>query len=493
MHRHQRKGFKFIWEKIAGGTHLSELLKRNCSDSGDGCIISHAPGTGKTRLTIAFLQTYMKLYPASRPLIIAPRSMLLSWEAELQRWKAGIPFHNVNMPDMSGNENALAVNLLGRANHHVSNIRLVKLYSWKKDGGILGLSYKLYEFLTVLDEGHTPRNERSLIWKALCKWQSLINPIGKFEEGKVGDNKLKELRSMLDEFVHIYKGNILQTDLPGLRDSVIVLRPQKFQNRILEGVYDLKSSLKRNYVASLVSVHPSLLPECERKHFPRDKDEFERFRLSPERGVKTKFLMELIRLCEAKKEKVLVFSEFIHPLRFIMNQLKSHFGWMEGNQILYMDGQIDVRQKQSSINTFNDSSSDARVLLASKKACSEGINLVGASRVVLLDVVWNPSVERQAISRAYRLGQKKVVHVYQLISGTMEWDKYFLQAKKSWLSELVFSTTQQADSISNAISDDTILEEMVNNLKDMFEKIIHQPKESSLIETFGLVDQEATF
>lgn len=65
--------------------------------------------------------------------------------------------------------------------------------------------------------------------------------------------------------------------------------------------------------------------------------------------------------------------------------------------LLYMHGRLDQKQKQFLIHNFNDESSQAKVLLASIKAYSEGINLIGASRVMLVDVVWNPSVERQAI------------------------------------------------------------------------------------------------
>ncbi|MCD7470726.1 hypothetical protein HAX54_010822 [Datura stramonium] len=79
-----------------------------------------------------------------------------------------------------------------------------------------------------------------------------------------------------------------------------------------------------------------------------------------------------------------------------------------GREILYMDGKLDVKQRQISINSLNDPKSDVKVLLASIKACSEGISLIGASRVVLLDVLWNPSVEQQAISRAYRTGPDQI-------------------------------------------------------------------------------------
>ena len=95
MYPHQREGFEFIWKNIAGGIELEEL-KKHGFDGGSGCIISHAPGTGKTRLTIVFLQTYMELNRTCKPVIIAPRSMLLTWEEEFWKGKVGIPFHNMN-------------------------------------------------------------------------------------------------------------------------------------------------------------------------------------------------------------------------------------------------------------------------------------------------------------------------------------------------------------------------------------------------------------
>ena len=50
---------------------------------------------------------------------------------------------------------------------------------------------------------------------------------------------------------------------------------------------------------------------------------------------------------------------------------------------------------RASINVFNDSSGKVRVLLNLTKACAEGINFVGVLRVALLDIVWNPSIEKQ--------------------------------------------------------------------------------------------------
>lgn len=56
MQKHQKEGFQFLWRCLDGqgsdGT--------TCFEKG-GCVLSHAPGTGKTFLIISFLQSYMKV------------------------------------------------------------------------------------------------------------------------------------------------------------------------------------------------------------------------------------------------------------------------------------------------------------------------------------------------------------------------------------------------------------------------------------------------
>lgn len=104
-------------------------------------------------------------------------------------------------------------------------------------------------------------------------------------------------------------------------------------------------------------------------------------------------------------------------------------------------------------------------------------------------------MERQAICRAYRLGQKKVVYVYHLItSGTREEEKYSRQVEKDRLSQLVFSSEQNSNEIkvSSTDLDDRILEAVLQHekLKKIFLKIIYQSKESCMNENFGLADKE---
>ncbi|KAK4410918.1 SNF2 domain-containing protein CLASSY 3 [Sesamum angolense] len=187
MYEHQQEGFEFLWKNLAGSINLDELKSTDPGGVG-GCIISHAPGTGKTRLTIVFLESYLKLFPNCRPVIITPASMLLTWEEEFRKWNVEFPFYNLNNLEFMGKENKNALRLLAGAKRgNKDAIRMVKIYSWNMGRSILGISYSLFEKLTgekyikektnekrerVIIDGHTPRNRRSNIWNVLLKVQT---------------------------------------------------------------------------------------------------------------------------------------------------------------------------------------------------------------------------------------------------------------------------------------------------------------------------------
>ncbi|KAG9151821.1 hypothetical protein Leryth_002091 [Lithospermum erythrorhizon] len=486
MYPHQHEGFEFIWEHLAGGISLDKLSASNSLPScRNGCIINHAPGTGKTCLVIMFLLSFMRLYPKCRPVIVAPYSMLRNWEEEFKKWNVNIPFYNLNNDQLSPKEYAKATDIFGPVGLDNKWSRMLKCSFWREETSVLAISYQLFVKLSgehgksKLDEGK--RENRQAYDLANEEWLSLTNSIAwKGDDGgkRKGTNY---------PFVHVYKGDIL-LELPGMKDSRIDLRPTALQAKLLNLAKNVRNYLRRKSLMSLVSIHPSLVSDCD-EFSEDDKSNLEKLASDPNAGVKTKFVFELIRLCEALHERVLIFCSYVKPLKLIMSQLKSHFNWLEGREVLQMDGSADLERRKSIISLTNDPDSDVRVLLASTKASNEGINLVGASRVVILDVGFNPSVETQAISRAHRIGQKKAVYVYHLItSGTLEVEYYHSQNKKEHISKLVFSSkssngccgASNGEMVNHraAVLQDKVLELMVQheNLKNMFEQIYERPR-----------------
>ena len=90
--------------------------------------------------------------------------------------------------------------------------------------------------------------------------------------------------------------------------------------------------------------------------------------------------------------------------------------------VTYMrfDGGTDAHKRHAIVQTFNsDPSIDC--LLLTTHVGGLGLTLTGADTVIFVEHDWNPMKDLQAMDRAHRIGQKKVVNVYRLITkGTLE-------------------------------------------------------------------------
>jgi SNF2 family DNA or RNA helicase len=147
-------------------------------------------------------------------------------------------------------------------------------------------------------------------------------------------------------------------------------------------------------------------------------------------------LLDLLDLLmEEPSNHILVFSQFTSFLDSIKPELKNRC-----YDFLYLDGQTPLDKRQELVKSFQDG--DCRLFLSSLKAGGLGINLTQANYVILLDPWWNPAIENQAMDRAHRLGQKRVVSVIRLISQhTIEEKILRLHETKQNLSDDILDGT----------------------------------------------------
>ena len=109
----------------------------------------------------------------------------------------------------------------------------------------------------------------------------------------------------------------------------------------------------------------------------------------------------------------------------------------QGFAFCRMDGSTPIVKRQALVDLFNGRA-DIFLFLLTTRVGGLGINLVGADRVILFDPDWNPSVDIQARERCWRIGQRRPVTVYRLItSGTIEEKIYHRQIFKTVLSNRV--------------------------------------------------------
>ena len=114
----------------------------------------------------------------------------------------------------------------------------------------------------------------------------------------------------------------------------------------------------------------------------------------------------------------------------------------ENIEFLKLTGQTKVSERINLVDEFN-SNPNKKLFLISLKAGGTGLNLVGADVVIHYDPWWNLSAENQATDRTYRIGQKRNVQVYKLITkNSIEEKIYELQKRKETLIDSMLSTNQ---------------------------------------------------
>src|SRR4029077_5384180 len=118
----------------------------------------------------------------------------------------------------------------------------------------------------------------------------------------------------------------------------------------------------------------------------------------------------------------------------------------DGIAFCYLDG--STTDRAGVVERFQTSAT-IPVFLISLKAGGVGLNLTGADTVIHFDPWWNPAIEAQATDRAHRIGQKKVVTSYKLITrGTVEEKILNLQnRKRSLLQGLLDGEEQLTESL----------------------------------------------
>jgi DNA repair and recombination protein RAD54 and RAD54-like protein len=278
---------------------------------------------------------------------------------------------------------------------------------------------------------------------------------------------IQDLRELTKNVLHYYKGDFLD-ELPGLVDLTIMLELSHKQKEFIRKLSNYEK-FKRSAISTAVFMHPRLSEISEIAHEDRiascisTKIDALMDSINVLDGVKTKFFLNILNLAVAAQEKLLVFSQYIVPLQFLERLLVNTKGWHVGKEIFAISGETSPDMREWSMDQFNNSP-DAKVLFGSIKACGEGISLVGASRIVILDVHLNPSVTRQAIGRAFRPGQTRKVYTYRLVAaGSPEEQVHQTSFRKELISKMWFEWSEHCNNREFELD-----EVVIENCDDIF-------------------------
>eukprot|EP01097_Dermamoeba_algensis_P009544 TRINITY_DN6740_c0_g1_i1.p1 TRINITY_DN6740_c0_g1~~TRINITY_DN6740_c0_g1_i1.p1 ORF type:complete len:905 (+),score=157.06 TRINITY_DN6740_c0_g1_i1:319-2715(+) len=152
---------------------------------------------------------------------------------------------------------------------------------------------------------------------------------------------------------------------------------------------------------------------------------------------KMQFLVHLLRDLKTNNHRVLIFSMSTKMLDIIQLVMQH-----EGYRMLRMDGSIPAGERQKRVDLFNQKEKFFAFLMTTNVG-GLGITLTGADRAILFDPSWN-TLDDQAVDRIYRIGQKKDVVIYRLITcGTIEEKIYRKQVFKQSLMRTIGKDSNQ--------------------------------------------------
>lgn len=420
---------------------------------GFGGILADDMGLGKTLQIIALITSE----DASRPsLVVCPTSLTLNWESEVNKFAP-----HLKVLVVTGNVESRKALIEKIQDYHI----VITSYELLKRD--IDDYQNLYFRYCIADEAQYIKNAQTLNAKAL----KMINSEMRFAlTGTPIENSLAELWSIFDFVMQGYLFNYSlfkqRYEMPIVKDqdetaarrlkrmaAPFILRRLKKEvlkelpDKIETVVYNtMEEAQQKLYLAHLAKAKEELEEETGQKGFGRSQIKIlsllTRLRqlcchpslyLEDYEGGSGKLeqCMEIVRDSIEANHRILLFSQFTSMLDLLAKELKAQ-------QIEYfmLTGSTKAEERMSMVNLFN--ASDVPVFLISLKAGGTGLNLTGADVVIHYDPWWNLSTQNQATDRAYRIGQKNNVQVFQLITKhSIEEKIKELQDKKMGLTESV--------------------------------------------------------
>lgn len=142
-------------------------------------------------------------------------------------------------------------------------------------------------------------------------------------------------------------------------------------------------------------------------------------------SVKLRVLLKLTKRLLRKAHRLLIFSQAKMQLDIIQRVFQE-----SSISTCRIDGSVTGKDRQKVIDQFNNHTTGVdtdvpSVCLLTTRACGFGITLTGADRVIIFDPSWNPAEDRQAVDRAFRIGQTKNVVVYRMIMASSVEEKMY--------------------------------------------------------------------
>uniref|UniRef100_A0A8C4IBL5 DNA helicase n=1 Tax=Dicentrarchus labrax TaxID=13489 RepID=A0A8C4IBL5_DICLA len=413
---------------------------------GNSCILADEMGLGKTIQTISFLNYLFNEHQLYGPfLLVVPLSTLTSWQRENQLWA---PQMNVvvYLGDI-GSRNMIRTHewMHVHSKRMKFNILLTTYEILLKDKVS---SYFTLSWIMVLLLMHGIKSRYSPLMCVVSRVLSRFHSWELFEEehGKGRDSGYTSLHKELEPFLLRRVKKDVEKSLPAKVEQILRVEMSAIQKQyykwILTRNYKALSKGTKGSTSGFLNIMMELKKCCNHCYLIKPpEDEFlnraEALQQLIRSSGKLVLLDKLLLRLKERGHRVLIFSQMVRMLDILADYLRSRQKALPFHPTR-LDGSIKGEMRKQALDHFNAEGSEDFCFLLSTRAGGLGINLASADTVVIFDSDWNPQNDLQAQARAHRIGQKRQVNIYRLVTkGSVEEDIIEKAKKKMVLDHLV--------------------------------------------------------
>ena len=435
---------------------------------GQNAILADEMGLGKTIQVIAFVATLQEKYHCWPFLIVVPNSTCANWRREIKHWAPSLRV--VTYFGSSKSRDLAFKHELFPENAKTTDLRchvVVTSYDAAQDETCQRVFKKINWAALIVDEGQRLKNDKNILYNALSavkipfkvlltgtplqnNQRELFNLL-QFLDTSVNAEDLEEKYAMLTKenvpelhtmlrpfFLRRTKAQVL-TFLPPMAQIIVPVTMSALQKELYKSILaknsdliksifggDRKTSVKglRNILMQLRKClcHPFVYSIAIEE---KSAEAVVSHRRLVEASSKLQLLEIMLPKLKERGHRVLIFSQFLEMMTMVED-------FLDGLALehLRLDGSMGSLEKQKCIDAFNAPDSSVFAFILSTRAGGVGINLATADTVIILDPDFNPHQDIQAISRAHRIGQKKKVLIFQIMTRGSAEEKIVQIGKK---------------------------------------------------------------
>ncbi|MCA9574358.1 MAG: DEAD/DEAH box helicase [Polyangiales bacterium] len=411
-----------------------------------GACLADDMGLGKTVQSLALLTQRAKLGPA---LVVAPTSVVGAWTAEAQRFASNL--NVITLAESQERAGVLAAagpfdvlicsyGVLVTEQEALTTTRFATVV-FDEAHALKNAQTQRAKAAAELDAGFrlaltgTPvENHLGELWSLMrCVLPGLLGSERQFTKQFVEPianghrERLQELRARMRPFLlRRTKSEVLE-ELPERSETTLLVTPTPEERAFYEALRrKAEDAIAAQRASGDGSARIKLLTEILKLRQAAVDPRV--LNAEGPAGAKLEVLTERVLALHEEGHQALVFTQFLDMLGRVEQRLSA-----EGLRVLTLDGSLSAKARTAQVAAFQ--AGEADVFVMSLHAGGVGVTLTAADYVFHLDPWWNPAVEDQATGRAHRIGQKRPVHVYRLITaGTLEEKILALHGTKRQLS-----------------------------------------------------------